>query len=682
MAIRLSRIALALLGVSLNLSAHNALAETPSSGYELDLGGERFDPLHAAIKVDPAQARAQTDEEDFYLVQFHGPIQQSWLDTLRNQGLEPVQYIHPYTYVVWGKRDNLAASSRQAQVRWSGDFLPAYRMQGLGNLHAGSMTDVRVVFRASSAVARTALTARHADPSDANPPGPLQMRALRANTNDLVQLARTPGVYSIQAVPKDGGLRGEMSNMLSRDDARPGIKVAPGYLQALQDWNVDGSGVVIANVDAGIDHTHPDLAANMRPCEGSTCGFGAISGHGTHTAAIMAANGRSGALDSQPEGNFLRGLGVAPGAQLVEQIYTLHTQPGGMALLMQESVRNGATISGNSWGPSATPRGYDDDTRQVDVAIRDADPDQDGDQPLAYVLSIMNGYGNTQTQGSPDESKNAFTIGSTKAQRSNGSQEAAIDDLSDNTAHGPALDGRRIPHMVAPGCSVDSAIDRNRHSRMCGTSMASPAVSGAAALFVEKYRLTYEATPSPALIKATFTAVARDLQGRNDADGMPLEHAPDSKQGWGRMQLDSVLAPATKVLYVDQTHIFENSGEAWQQDIEADDPSQPIRIMLAWTDAPGHGLGGTTPAWNNNLDLRVKVDDTTYQGNVFGKDGWSTSDGEADPMNNLEAVFLTPEQHKGAITLEVLASDINSNGLPNRGDDTDQDFALVCYNCK
>ena len=29
----------------------------------------------------------------------------------------------------------------------------------------------------------------------------------------------------------------------------------------------------------------------------------------------------------------------------------------------------------------------------------------------------------------------------------------------------------------------------------------------------------------------------------------------------------------------------------------------------------------------------------------------------------------------------VRATDINSNGLPNSGDDTDQDFALVCYNC-
>ncbi len=55
----------------------------------------------------------------------------------------------------------------------------------------------------------------------------------------------------------------------------------------------------------------------------------------------------------------------------------------------------------------------------------------------------------------------------------------------------------------------------------CGTSMASPAVSGAVALFIEYYRGLegYVGDPSPALIKAAFIAVAHDLAGFDDADG-------------------------------------------------------------------------------------------------------------------------------------------------------------------
>ena len=70
------------------------------------------------------------------------------------------------------------------------------------------------------------------------------------------------------------------------------------------------------------------------------------------------------------------------------------------------------------------------------------------------------------------------------------------------------------------------------------------------------------------------------------------------------------------------------------------DPGQPMRIMLVWTDAPGHGLGGSTPAWNNDLDLVVEAGGNTYYGNYFGVDGFSATGGVADPMNNAEGVFL------------------------------------------
>jgi uncharacterized repeat protein (TIGR01451 family) len=127
--------------------------------------------------------------------------------------------------------------------------------------------------------------------------------------------------------------------------------------------------------------------------------------------------------------------------------------------------------------------------------------------------------------------------------------------------------------------------------------------------------------------------------------------------------------------------VFDNTGESWSRTYSAADPTKPIRIMLAWTDAPGHGLGGSTPAWNNDLDLRVTADGNTFLGNVLDNAGWSTTGGSADAKNNTEAVFLQSAQHAGSVTVEVLASDINSDALPHGGDATDQDFALVCYNC-
>lgn len=109
-------------------------------------------------------------------------------------------------------------------------------------------------------------------------------------------------------------------------------------------------------------------------------------------------------------------------------------------------------------------------------------------------------------------------------------------------------------------------------------------------------------------------------------------------------------------------------------------PAAPMRIMLAWTDAPGHGLGGATPAWNNNLDLTVEVGAVMYRGNVIASGGFSAPGGVADPRNNTEAVFIGPSAPANA-TIRVAAANISSNGLPNSGDSTDQDFALACYNC-
>jgi hypothetical protein len=186
------------------------------------------------------------------------------------------------------------------------------------------------------------------------------------------------------------------------------------------------------------------------------------------------------------------------------------------------------------------------------------------------------------------------------------------------------------------------------------------------------------------MVKAAFTPVANDLIGNFDADNGVLGHRPDRKQGWGRLDLDAVINPPLPVFTVDQTTVLETTGESWQVEIEPVDPAAPVRIMLAWTDAPGAGTGGTNPAWVNDLDLVVDVDGTVFFGNVFGNDGFSAPGGSADFRNNLEGVMLSPEVHQGlSFSLSVLAANLAEDaieiyqpGAPR------QDFALACYNCR
>ncbi len=651
--------------------------------YVLRLGDQRFDPVRALPTFPAGWGDTGHQGPDLHLVQFFGPTRAEWLDRLAARGLKVVQYIFPNTYIVWGTQVDRGAAAQAGEVRWTGPFVPAYRVlprwrnlpdtpqQVRALLYRGADTD-----QALGALA--ALGARIGDRRALN--GVFEIVGLTLPGNAMRSAAAVPGVYSIKPVPTDGGLRTEMADQVNVNNVDPNNAAFPGYPEWLTEVGLSGAGVIIANVDGGIQDSHPDLVNRLIGCNGQTCGGGATSGHGTHTAGIMAADGASGTLDSF---GFLRGLGQAPGASLVEQVYSpWFQQPGGMLLIMTDSYNNGASLSGNSWGPAGTPRGYDDDTMQVDIGVRDADPDAPGNQPLTFVLSFMNGNGGTSTQGTPDEAKNLFNIGSTKMQNSNGSQILDINDLSSNTAHGPALDGRTIPHMVAPGCRVDSTTSGSGYTLLCGTSMASPHVSGAVGLFIEYYRSLpgYEQDPSPAMMKGAFLTVAHDLAGFHDADGGILGHPFDSKQGWGRMDLEAVVDPQLTARYFDNPAVFDNTGEEWVINLAPVDPNQPMRMMLVWTDAPGHGLGGSAPAWNNNLDLIVEAGINTYRGNAFGPNGWSQPGGPADIMNNTEGVFLGPAS-PASVTVRVRAADINSDGVPNHGDITDQDFAFVCYNC-
>ncbi len=673
-----------------------------ATDFQLDLGGQRFDPLNSSPILPPAWQQ-QSAGPAFRLVQFKGPIQPQWLTALRHQGMTPVQYIHPYSYVVWG---DLAAAQRiatLAEVRWSGDFLPAYKVQPTQR-HLGRALQPTMLLLSRQAD-RAALGTLLADsgaqvelqrPLDAH----LELMQLSVSGDAYLALASFPGIYAIQSIPQDAGLRGESSNqsIVGNYGPPPSNTIFPGYADWLDATGFDGSGVTVGIVDGGVRTTHLDLASRMLPCvsagQSRTSCSSSNNSHGTHVAGAVAGTGATGSVLN----GFLRGQGVAPGANLIQQRYGtfLGGGPGGMVAdgmltISKESALSGAQLSNNSWGPTGSPQGYDIPTQQVDMISRDANPDEPGAQPVLAVWSIMNGNGDSggacapSSLGSPDEAKNLFAVGSTKL-LSGGNQLAAIFDISSNSGHGNACDGRRVPHIVAPGCSTDSTTSSSNtahSSTSCGTSMASPVVSGAVALFIQKYRSLFAgSTPSPALIKAAFTAVAQNLEGFRDADNRVMGHRPDRFQGYGRIDLEAVMNPPQPVVYVEQDSLLTASGQSWTASYSAADPDQPIRIMLAWTDAKGHGLGGSTPAWVNDLDLRVSADGEDYLGNVVGADGWSATGGAADERNNLEGVFLRADQHAGAVTITVDASNIAADALdPFEPGDPAQDFALVCYNC-
>ena len=678
-----------------NLS-HSKSIDQYTAPFEMIVGNKQFDPLTSLPQNNSWFQDLSTDESAFYLLQFVGPIKSEWLQEIRELDIKLVKPMAPFSYIVWANKQSINQSKKLASVRWGGYFYSAFRVQTDNrNLDSQVVSTMALVYREN----KTAVLSKLQSIGASN----ILVRDINEHFIALTfesagnlypQLSEFSGVLTVQKISQDAGSRGEMSQQSIVGNYDVSNVIFPGYSTWLNNSGLDGSGVVVGVVDGGVYENHPDLVGNILNCigPGPSC-QNDVDPHGTHVAGAIAGTGASGVTDGN---GFLRGQGVAPAAKIIAQLYDplIGGGPGGMIAggmlsIYKDSAISGAMLTNNSWGPTGTPQGYDIPTMEIDIISRDADPDTQGHQPILAVWSIMNGGGDSNgacspsSLGSPDEAKNLFAVGSTKLQTGSLSQVSDIFDISSNSAHGPACDGRIIPHIVAPGCNTDSPSGSSGYDTFCGTSMASPVVSGSVSLFWQKYKSTYAINPSPALVKATFTAAAQNLQGFQDADGVIMGQAPDRKQGWGRIDLDKVINPETNVWYFDQQTIMTQTGEMWTNKFYPDDPAMPVRLMLVWTDAPGAGLGGTTPAWVNDLDLTVNTELDLFKGNVFGNDGYSDTGGVADEKNNMEGIFLKADQHNGnSFDISVLAANLPGDALnPYNPTSPTQDFALVCYNC-
>ena len=237
----------------------------------------------------------------------------------------------------------------------------------------------------------------------------------------------------------------------------------------------------------------------------------------------------------------------------------------------------------------------------------------------------------------PKEAKNLITVGAGENFRDDPWVTPGfcgipnnINNVANFSSRGPARDGRILPNLTAPGTFIsslrsatatygvggcDGVIDAN-YVWMSGTSQAAPHVTGAVALITQWWR-TFNggANPSPAMAKALLI---------NGAVDMGTANIPNNTEGWGRMNLNNVINPGVPVIYQDQTTVFTTAGQTSTLVVGPADPTQPLKITLVWSDAPGNGSAGTIPALVNDLDLTVRQGASTLLGNVFAS-GWSTT---------------------------------------------------------
>jgi len=240
-------------------------------------------------------------------------------------------------------------------------------------------------------------------------------------------------------------------------------------------WSLgyDGSGVTVAVIDTGIDYNHPDLGGGFGSGFKVVGGYDFVNndpdpmddnGHGTHVAGIIAANGSV--------------KGVAPNAKLLA-VKVLDANGNGytsdIIAGIDWSVRNGADVISLSLGGFNLPNdGNDPLSLAINYAV---------EKGVVVVVAAGNEGPGTGTIDIPGDSKKAITVG---AVDTNGTVTISDDTVAPFSSRGPSAFGRLDPDVVAPGVGIKSTWLNGGYHVSSGTSMATPFVSGAVALLLQK----------------------------------------------------------------------------------------------------------------------------------------------------------------------------------------------------
>jgi serine protease AprX len=188
---------------------------------------------------------------------------------------------------------------------------------------------------------------------------------------------------------------------------------------------------------------------------------------------------------------------------------------------------------------------------------------------------------------------------------------------------------------------------------MGGTSMATPLTSGAVALIRQFYRTKKNiASATAALLKATLIAGATRLPGLASKSALF-----DIHQGYGRVNLDDVLAPAPPAnMNFAEVSPGLRTGESHRVEIIVASNQVPLHVCMAYSDFPG-------PRLVNNLNIIL----TSPTGRRYI--GNQTAGGalQLDQTNNVEVIRVNKPQ-AGKWTLQIIGSNVP------RGP---QDFAIV-----
>lgn len=293
-----------------------------------------------------------------------------------------------------------------------------------------------------------------------------------------------------------------------------------------------GEGIVIANLDSGVQFDHPDLVANYRGNNGDgtfshdynfydatgVCTTAAPcdnNGHGTHTMGTMVGK---------------NGIGVAPNAKWIA------AKGCGTDQCDEQDL-----LDAGQW--ILAPTDHNGQNPRPDLAPDIVNNSWGGDDNAFYkdIVEAWNSAGIFEAfaAGNDGDGVTCSTThppGAQVASYGVGAYDSA-GKIANFSGFGPSpIDGGAKPNIAAPGVQIPSTWPGSSYNTINGTSMATPHVAGAVALL-------WSAAPS-LIGKIDETRALLD-EGARDVDDTHCGGTAGMNNVWGEGKLD-ILASVEK----------------------------------------------------------------------------------------------------------------------------------------
>lgn len=528
-----------ILAAGLALAAGAIPAAGVEPDHEIRLLSQRFTPpagvpetARQAIARRAEELRARGKERLHLLVQLHELPSPAGRQELARQGLDLGAYVPGSAFIAAVPVGRAVAAVARPEVRWATLWDAGHKLHprvAAGDWAPWTRNPARPEMIAAM------LLLHHDVPLEAGPAlaakvGGVAMPAVEGlhgltvwlPQSRVTELAAEEEVLWIEEAPPP------LSP--TNDGVRSGLR-ATGL--ADPPYGLTGSGVRLFVFDDGtVRPTHqtfdPGTGSRVTLIDNTP-----MSSHATHVAGTAAGDGSGSAGD--------RGRGVAPGVSVLSAGYE---QVSGTMLFWDNA---GDIEADHALARSVHQADLGTSSLGSNTAQNDYPCEREGDYGVSSSLIDNIVLGTNAAVGSPmfmtwaaGNERNAGDVpgrcgshyGTTAppACAKNPLHVGAVNSdglaMTEFSSWGPCDDGRLKPTLVAPGCETglvtgetgifsSTAGSDSAYGSACGTSKATPAVAGVAALLTQAWREAGFGDPTerplPALIKALLIHTARDL---------------------------------------------------------------------------------------------------------------------------------------------------------------------------